>query len=163
MPLTPRVVAATERDVPAILRLIKALAEYERLEAHVTATEQALRASLFGDHPAAEAAIAFAGEEAIGLAVWFQNYSTFLGRRGIYLEDLFVMPEWRHRGVGRRLFGHVARVASGIDSGRLDWAVLDWNESAKRFYRRLGAVPLDGWTIYRLAGPELDNIARLSP
>jgi GNAT superfamily N-acetyltransferase len=156
---TPQVRAATVEDVPIILRLIKGLAEYEELGQHVTASESGLRQSLFGDKPAAEVALAFAGDEPVGFAVWFENYSTFLGRRGIYLEDIFVEPAWRRRGIGRLLLAYVAKIAVDRQCGRLDWAVLDWNEPARRFYRSLGAEPLDGWTIFRLSGRNLEEIA----
>jgi GNAT superfamily N-acetyltransferase len=154
-----RIDAATERDVPAILALIKALAEYERMSGDVMADEGGLRASLFGLSPAAEAVIARAGAEPVGFAVWFHNYSTFLGKRGLYLEDLFVVPEWRGRGVGRALLTHLAGVAVERGCGRMEWSVLNWNEPAVRFYRRLGAKPMDEWTVYRLTG---DALARLA-
>lgn len=154
-----RIEPATERDVPVILRLINALAEYERLGGEVEATEAALRESLFGGRPSAEVALARAGAEAVGFAVWFHNYSTFLGRKGLYLEDLFVVPEWRGRGVGRQLLAHVARVAVARRCGRMEWSVLDWNEPAIGFYHTLGARPMDEWTVYRLTGDALRRLA----
>lgn len=159
VPAGLRIDPATERDVPEILRLIQALAEYERMSGDVTVDEAGLRASLFGSSRAAEAVLARAGVEPVGFAVWFHNYSTFLGRRGLYLEDLFVVPEWRGRGVGRALLTHLAQVAVARNCGRLEWSVLNWNEPAIRFYRGLGAEPMDGWTVYRLTG---DAIARLA-
>lgn len=154
-----RIVRATERDVPAILALIEGLAEYEKLSAEVTATEAGLRESLFGRNPAAEVLVAWADAAPVGFAVYFQNYSTFLGRPGIYLEDLFVLPEWRRRGHGRRLLAEVARVALERKCGRLEWAVLDWNEPALQFYRSLGAKAMDEWTVYRLTGDAIRRLA----
>jgi GNAT superfamily N-acetyltransferase len=155
-----RIEAAAERDVPLILRLIKGLADYERLSDHVTATEDALRASLFGARRDAEVVIAYAGSTAVGFALFFHNYSTFLGQRGLYLEDLFVVPEWRGRGAGRLLLQHLARLAVERNCGRLEWAVLDWNMPAIRFYKRLGARPMEDWTVYRLTGDSLAELAR---
>lgn len=149
---------ATEQDLGAILRLIRALAEYERLEHAVVATEARLRAALFGDARAAEALIARVRAEPVGFALYFQSFSTFLARPGIYLEDLFVEPAWRGRGIGRALLARVAHTAVERGCGRLEWAVLGWNEPAIGFYRRLGAEPLDEWTVYRLTG---DALAKL--
>ena len=157
-----RVVRATEQDVPVILSLIRGLAEYEKLSAEVTATEAGLRESLFGRSPAAEVLIAWAGATPVGFAVYFQNYSTFLGRPGIYLEDLFVLPEWRRHGHGRRLLAEVARVALERKCGRLEWAVLDWNEPALQFYRSLGARAMDEWTVYRMTGDAIRKLAQSS-
>ena len=154
-----RLVAATERDVPVIRELIKALAEYERLAHEVVATEEGLRASLFGRRPDAEVVIAWAGDEAAGFALYFHNYSTFLGRRGIYLEDLFVRPAWRGKGLGRRLLAYLAELAVERACGRLEWSVLDWNVDAIRFYRSVGAVSMDDWTRYRLTGEALERLA----
>ena len=154
-----RIEPATERDVPVILSLIKALAEYERMAGDVVASEALVHASLFEPAPSAEVVIARVGAEPVGFAVWFHNYSTFLGRRGLYLEDLFVMPEWRGRGIGRALLVYLAQVAVERNCGRLEWSVLNWNEPAIRFYRSLGAKPMDDWTVYRLTG---DDIARLA-
>ena len=150
---------ATPRDVPLILSLIKALADYERLAEAVVATEDSIRASLFGSKPAAEAVIARAGAEPVGFAVWFHNYSTFLSRPGLYLEDLFVLPAWRGRGIGRALIQHLARIAVERGCGRMEWSVLDWNEPAIRFYRSLGAEPMEEWTVYRLTGDALTRLA----
>ena len=150
-----RILPATEADVPLILRLITALAEYERLSHQVMATEAALRESLFGKTPAAEVVIAYVDNVAAGFALWFHNYSTFLGKQGLYLEDLFVLPEWRGHGVGRRLLSHLASVAVERGCGRMEWSVLDWNESAIGFYRKLGATVLEDWRICRLTGDTL--------
>jgi GNAT superfamily N-acetyltransferase len=150
---------ASERDVPIILDLIKGLAEYERLAGEVTATEATLRQSLFGPTPGAEVIIAEADGEAAGFALFFHNFSTFVGKRGIYLEDLFVKPAWRGKGVGRRLLVRLAQLTVERDCGRLEWAVLDWNEAAIRFYRSLGAQPMHDWTVFRLAGDTLHQLA----
>ena len=154
--------AATSADVPTILRCIKALAEYERLADACVATEDLLRESLFGERPAAEVVLAFEGETIAGFALWFRSFSTFLARPGIYLEDLFVFPEYRSRGLGRRLLAHLARIAVQRGYGRVEWAVLDWNEGALRFYKSLGAVPIDEWTICRLTGDALPALAAQS-
>jgi GNAT superfamily N-acetyltransferase len=154
-----RLEPATPRDVPVILSLIQALAEYERMSQEVVASEERIRESLFGPRPQAEAVLAWAGGGAIGLALWFHNYSTFLGRHGLYLEDLFVLPGWRRRGVGRALLQHLARVAVDRGCGRMEWSVLDWNESAIGFYRALGAVPMNEWTVFRLTGDALHRLA----
>jgi GNAT superfamily N-acetyltransferase len=135
--------------------MIKALAEYEQLTHEVTATEQDLRQSLFGPRPAGEVVLAYNGDLPIGFALFFHNFSTFLGKQGLYLEDLFVVPEWRGRGVGKQLLAHVASIAESRQCGRLEWTVLDWNESAIAFYRRMGAHVLDEWRICRLTGHEL--------
>ncbi|MCC6264717.1 MAG: GNAT family N-acetyltransferase [Bryobacterales bacterium] len=156
---------ATPADVPVILQLIRALAEYERLAEHVTATEEVLRHSLFGPRPSAEALLAFAPEASgdpgrpIGFALFFENFSTFLGRPGMYLEDLFVVPEFRGRGAGRALFERLAQIALDRGFSRLDWAVLDWNEPAIRFYQSLGAMPMADWTVNRLTGDTLRALA----
>ena len=150
-----RIQPATEADVPLILRLIGALADYERLTHQVVATEAALRETLFGDTPAAEVVIAYIDDVPVGFALWFYNYSTFLARPGLYLEDLFVLPEWRGHGVGRQLLTHLARVAVERGCGRMEWSVLDWNESAIGFYRKLGATVMEDWRICRLTGETL--------
>lgn len=156
-----RIVPALERDTPVILSLIRDLAEYERLGHEVEATEEDIRESLFGDWPGAEVVLAYVGGDLAGFALFFHNYSTFLGRRGLYLEDLFVRPANRGRGVGRRLLAHLARLAVERKCGRMEWWVLDWNESAIRFYRSIGAVPMDDWTVYRLTGDALARLADL--
>jgi GNAT superfamily N-acetyltransferase len=154
-----RIERATERDVPLILRLIKGLAEYEKLTDEVRATEDDLRRSLFGPNPAAEVVVGYAGDEPVGFALFFHNYSTFLARPGMYLEDLFVLPAWRGHGYGRQLLAHLATVAVERGCGRLEWAVLDWNEPAIGFYKRLGAKPLHDWTVFRVTGDGLDQLA----
>jgi GNAT superfamily N-acetyltransferase len=151
--------AATEDDVPLILSLIKELAEYERLSHVVVATEAALRDSLFGERPVAEVVIGRYGEESAGFALFFHSFSTFLGKPGIYLEDLYVRPEFRGAGIGRALLIHLARLARARDCGRLEWSVLDWNEPAIGFYRSIGASPVSGWTVYRVTGEALDELA----
>jgi len=156
---TLRIVPATENDVPVILRMIKGLAAYERLADRVSATEEQLRATLFGARPAAEVVIGYADETPAAFALFFQNYSTFLAQPGIYLEDLFVVPEWRAHGFGRQLLAHLARTALERGCGRVEWAVLDWNEPAIGFYKKLGAVPMTDWTIFRIAGDALDALA----
>ena len=148
-----------ERDVPLILQMIKGLAEYEKLSHQVVASEEGLRESLFGANPAAEVVIGYAGEQAAGFALFFHNYSTFLGQRGLYLEDLFVFPEWRGKGLGRQLLAHLARIAVERGCGRMEWSVLDWNEQAMRVYRGIGATPLDDWTICRITGDALHRLA----
>ena len=142
-----------------MLDLIKALAEYERLATEVVVTRELLRESMFGERPAIEVALARGGSQTVGFAVWFQNYSTFLGRPGLYLEDLFVLPEWRGHGIGRALLAHLAEVSVARGYGRMEWAVLDWNETAIRFYKGIGARPMDEWTVYRLTGDALSNTA----
>jgi GNAT superfamily N-acetyltransferase len=151
---------ATPRDVPLILRLIKALADYEKLTDRVVATEERLSDALFGPHPAAEAVLASVDGQPAGYALWFGTFSTFLGQRGLYLEDLFVLPEWRGKGIGRALLAHVAEVAVSSGCGRVEWAVLDWNDPAIRFYRSLGAAPLDEWNVFRLTGEPLQKLAK---
>jgi len=146
---------ATPEDVPEIVRLIRALADYEKLSHEVLATEEQLRESLFGPRPAAETVLAWLDGRAIGLAVFFSNYSTFRGRAGLYLEDLFVEPAQRGRGYGKALLRHVARLAVERGCERMEWSVLDWNTPAIEFYRGLGARPLEDWTIYRLQGESL--------
>lgn len=154
-----RIRPAAEADVPLVLRFIRELAEYERLLHEVVATEERLRETLFGARPAAEVVIAEWEGAPAGFALFFHNFSTFLGRPGVYLEDLFVEPEHRGRGIGKALLAHLARLAVERGCGRLEWWVLDWNEDAIRFYRSLGAVPMDGWTVYRVAGDALTALA----
>lgn len=153
---------ATERDVPAILELIAGLAEYEKLSGEVVATADDLRESLFGEHPAAEVLLACSGTQAVGFAVFFHNFSTFLGRPGMYLEDLFVRPGYRGRGYGRELLIAVARIAVERGCGRMEWSVLDWNEPAIRFYKSLGARAMSDWTVYRLSGEALRKVGKES-
>jgi len=155
-----RIERATERDVPFILEMIRALAEYEKLSDSVIATEDGLRHSLFGPRSAAEVIIASAGDEPAGFALFFHNFSTFLGQRGLYLEDLFVKPEWRAHGIGKRLLAELARLAIERGCGRLEWSVLDWNAPAIGFYKRLGARPMEDWTLFRLTGDALHRLAQ---
>ena len=150
---------ATEADVPLVLQLIKALAEYERLGDQVTATEAMIRESFFGPSPHAQAVIARVAGDAVGFAIWFSTYSTFLSKPGIYLEDLFVLPHWRGHGVGRALLRHLARIAVERGCGRIEWSVLDWNETAIGFYRNIGARAMDEWTVYRLTGDAITTLA----
>ncbi|MDF1505419.1 GNAT family N-acetyltransferase [Roseisolibacter sp. H3M3-2] len=154
-----RLRAATADDVPTILRLIRGLADYERLLHECEATEEQLRATLFGDHPAAEVVIAEWEGAPAGFALFFHNYSTFLARRGIFLEDLFVLPERRGHGIGKALLVHLARLAVERGCGRLEWNVLDWNAPAIGFYRSLGAAPMDEWTTMRVTGDGLRALA----
>lgn len=154
-----RIVAATEPDVPLILELIRDLADYEKLSHAVTATDEQLRETLFGPRPAAEVILAYWEQECAGLAVFFPTYSTFLAQPGIYLEDLYVKPHLRGRGIGLALLRRLAAIAAERRCGRLEWAVLNWNDPAIRFYEKLGAVPLDEWTTYRLAGHALSRLA----
>jgi GNAT superfamily N-acetyltransferase len=146
-------------DVPVILELIRALATYERAPNEVTATGKGLTEVLFGEKPAAEVLLAFENETAVGFAVFFHNFSTWLGRPGLYLEDLFVRPEDRGKGYGRALLIHLAKIARERGCGRMEWAVLNWNEPAIQFYRKLGAKPMDEWTVFRLTR---DGIQRLA-
>ncbi len=150
---------ATPADAALVLAFIRELAAYERLAHEVDATEESLAAALFGDSPRVFAEIAEWQGEPAGFALWFYNFSTFRGRHGIYLEDLFVRPAFRGHGIGRALLGHLARrcVAEGLP--RLEWWVLDWNEPAIRFYRSIGAVPMEEWTVFRLTGDALKKAA----
>jgi GNAT superfamily N-acetyltransferase len=150
---------ARVEDVPVILQLIRDLATYERAPHEVTATEEQLVDVLFGERPAAEVLLAFEGKSPVGFAVYFYNFSTWLGRPGLYLEDLFVKPEKRGKGYGRALLVELAKIARNRGCGRMEWAVLNWNEPAIKFYRALGAKPMDEWTAFRLTG---DGIARLA-
>jgi GNAT superfamily N-acetyltransferase len=154
-----RLEAATERDVPVILSLIKALAEYEQLADQVESTTADLRTALFGPRPAAEVLMAYAGDQPAGFALYFQSFSTFAGRPGLYLEDIFVKPEWRRRGLGQQLLARLARIAVERGYGRMEWSVLNWNETALRVYRAVGAKPMTDWTVYRLDGAALRDLA----
>ena len=146
--------------MPVIADLIRQLAEFEKLEDEVVLTEDLLRAGLFGSRPYAEALLAEEAGEPIGFALFFHTFSTFLARPGLYLEDLFVLSEHRGRGVGRALLAHLANLAVERKCGRLEWAVLNWNHEAIRFYERLGAKPNSEWTVYRLTGEALSALGR---
>ncbi len=157
-----RIRAAKESDVPMILDFIRQLADYERLSHAVAATEQALRETLFGARPYAEVLVAHWDEEPAGFALFFHNYSTFLAKPGIYLEDLFVNPSARGRGIGKALLTRLAELAIERHCGRVEWSVLDWNAPSIEFYRRMGATPMDEWTIFRLTGDALAQYKRRS-
>ena len=153
--------SATERDTALVLEFVQALAEYERLSHLVCASERSLRESLFGPYPGAEVLLAFEGDTPVGFAVYFHNFSTFLGVKGLWLEDIFVKPEHRRKGYGKRLLLAAARIAHERGCGRFEWAALDWNTSAIEFYQSLGAVALDDWTIFRVTGEALGKLAQL--
>jgi GNAT superfamily N-acetyltransferase len=154
---------ARESDIPLISALINELAEYEKLQHQVVATEATLRLALFGPRPSAESLIARFGGEPAGFALYFHNFSTFLGKRGLYLEDLFVRPAFRGRAIGKSLLIHLARLAVERDCGRFEWAVLDWNQPARDFYEALGAEANSAWVGYRIAGEALERLASLTP
>lgn len=150
---------ATRADVPQILAFVRELAEYEKLAHEAVATEAGMTEQLFGERPAAEVVMAEVDGQPAGFVLFFHNFSTFLGQRGLYLEDLFVRPQYRGLGLGRRLMVHLAKLATERDCGRFEWSVLDWNEPAIHFYRSLGAVGLEEWTVQRLSGPALRALA----
>ncbi len=154
--------SATSADVPVILSFINKLAVYEKLAHEVTATEAGLQQTLFGERRYAEVVIAYHHGQPVGFALFFHNYSTFLGKPGIYLEDLYVDEDQRGKGFGKALLIHLARLAEERNCGRLEWSVLDWNESAIKFYKSLGAVPLDEWTVFRVTGAALATLANTS-
>ena len=154
-----RITPATESDAPVILGLIRDLAEYEKLAHTVIATEEAVRRTLFGEKPAAEVLLAHDGAECVGFALFFPNYSTFLAKQGLYLEDLFVKPHARRRGIGKALLTRLAAIARERGYGRMEWTVLDWNELAIGFYRKLGAALLQDWRICRVTGDALERLA----
>jgi GNAT superfamily N-acetyltransferase len=153
---------AGQHETPLVLGFIRELARYERLEHEVSASEAELSEALFGERPYAEVLFACSGGEPVGFALFFHNFSTFKGRPGIYLEDLYVRPQARGRGIGRALLAHLARTAVERRCARLEWAVLDWNEPSIGFYRNLGAMPLDDWKIFRLTGPALAQLAAVA-
>ena len=157
--MTVAIRAAAPADVPLVLRFVRDLAAYERSADKVAVDEASMRDALFGARPAAEAVIAEVDGAAVGFALFFHNFSTWVGRSGIYLEDLYVDPHARGSGAGKALLSHVARLAVTRGCERFEWAVLDWNEPAIGFYRSLGAVPMDEWTVYRLTGDALNNVA----
>lgn len=150
---------ATPADIPLILQFIKELAEYEKLAHEVVATEEILRNNLFTKHSHAEVILGYLNEEPVSFALYFHNFSTFLGRPGIYLEDLFVRPSVRSQGIGQKMLAYLAKLAKERDCGRFEWWVLDWNKPAINFYQRIGAKPMDEWTVYRLSGQALDDLA----
>ncbi len=152
--------SATPADIPLILDLIRGLAEYEKLAHEAVATPALLEQHLFGPRPAAEVVIAELDKQPVGFALFFVSFSTFMGLPGLYLEDLFVRPEHRGAGVGKRLMAHLARLAVERGYGRFEWSVLDWNEPAIRFYRSLGAVGMDEWTVQRVTGDALKALAQ---
>jgi GNAT superfamily N-acetyltransferase len=154
-----RIVTATENDVPLILEFIRQLAAYEKHLDRLEATEVRIRQTLFGPAPAASVIFAFDGHQPLGFAVFYFTYSTFAGLPGLYLEDLFVKPSARGTGVGTRLLRYLAKLAKEKGCWRIEWAVLHWNESAIGFYKKLGAVPMDEWAVYRLSGTPLDTLA----
>lgn len=151
--------SATAADIPLILQLIRELADYEKLAHEVVATEKQLHENLFGARPQAEVVIAEWSGEPAGFALFFHNFSTFLGKRGLYLEDLFVRPAFRGKGIGKAQLQHLARIALERDCGRFEWAVLDWNEPARNFYVSLGAKPVPEWDIFRVTGEALQRLA----
>jgi GNAT superfamily N-acetyltransferase len=147
------------KDVPIIFELIRDLATYERAPDEVVTSEEQLVDVLFGERPVAEVLLAFEGETPVGFAVYFYNFSTWLGRAGLYLEDLFVKPNKRGKGYGRALLVELAKIARDRGCGRMEWAVLDWNEPAIKFYRTLGATPMHEWTVFRLTQKEIAKLA----
>lgn len=151
---------AVEADVSLILELIRALAEYERLADEAVATEANIRTALFGPRPYAEVIIASSDDIPAGFALFFHNFSTFVGKPGLYLEDLFVKPEFRGKGIGLALLRQLAKLAIERDCGRIEWSVLDWNEPSIEFYKKLGAIPKDEWTIFRMTGDAITDLAR---
>ncbi|HCR48818.1 MAG TPA: GNAT family N-acetyltransferase [Rhodothermales bacterium] len=150
---------ANIHDVPAILRFIQELAEYEKLAHEVVATETRLKETLFGDHPAAEVILALEQQEPVGFALFFLNYSTFLAQPGIFLEDLFIQPTHRGKGYGEALLRYLAALAVERKCGRVEWSVLNWNQPAISFYRKMGAFPMDEWTTFRVSGEALAKLA----
>ncbi len=157
-----RIERASEQDIPAIVRLVRHLAEYEKLSHVMVSSEDDFRKALFGPRRNVEALMAFAEDAPVGFALYFYNFSTFLGRRGIYLEDLFVEPQHRGQGIGKALLQRLARIAKEEDCGRMEWAVLTWNQPSIDFYRRLGAVTLEDWRTFRLTGEALERLAEHS-
>ena len=161
-PLALHLRPATEADCDLILSFIKELAEYEKLSHEVVADAAMLHEHLFGNRRIAEVIIADYEEQAVGFALFFYNFSTFLGRPGMYLEDLYVQPAYRGKGIGEALLKYLAKLAVDRECGRLEWSVLNWNEPAISFYERMGAVPMDEWTVYRLTGSALTAAAERS-
>jgi GNAT superfamily N-acetyltransferase len=151
---------ATEADTPVILGLIRELAAYEKLLHLVVATEESLHATLFGERRYAEVVLACEDDQPVGLALFFHNYSTFLSKPGLYLEDLYVQPHARGKGYGKALIKHLAKIAVKRGCGRFEWWVLDWNEPSIQFYKSLGAIPMEEWTTFRVTGENLEKLAR---
>lgn len=151
---------ANEADVPIILQFIKELAHYEKLSHEVVATEAILKETLFGANKTAHVILGYLDDKPVSFALYFYNFSTFLGRPGIYLEDLYVKPETRGQGIGQKMLAHLANIAVTENCGRLEWWVLDWNESAIGFYKKLGAIPMDEWTVFRVTGEALKDLAK---
>ena len=150
---------AEEKDVPLILEFIQDLAKYEKLRHEVVATEELLRKNLFGERKMAEVVLGYYQDQPAAFALFFHNFSTFLGKPGIYLEDLYVREEFRSMGFGTQMLSHIARLAKERDCGRLEWWVLDWNESAINFYKKIGAESMSDWTVFRVTGEALDKLA----
>ena len=158
--MTLKIEPATEHDLPAIEHLVRQLAQYEKLEHAMVASQDDFRKALFGTEPAAHALLAFVDDVPVGLALYFYNFSTFLGKRGIYLEDIYVEPKYRGRGIGSTLLKRLARIAKQQDCGRMEWSVLTWNQPSIDFYHRLGAVTLDDWRLFRLHGQALERLGK---
>jgi GNAT superfamily N-acetyltransferase len=154
-----RIESATPQDLPAIVNLVKQLAQYERLAHAMVASEDDFRQALFGPDRHAHAMVAFWDDAPVGLALYFRTFSTFLGRSGIYLEDIFVEPEYRGRGIGKALLQRLARIAKEQNCGRMEWSVLTWNQPSIDFYHKLGAVTLEEWRVFRLTGDALEALA----
>lgn len=151
---------ATKKDVPVILSFIQKLAAYERLSHEAVATVELLQRTLFGQRRTAEVAIGYLKNQPVGFVLFFHNFSTFIGKPGLYIEDLFVEENYRRRGFGGALLAHVAKLAVERDCGRVEWSVLDWNEPAISFYKKIGAVPMNEWTVFRVTGDQLAALAR---
>jgi GNAT superfamily N-acetyltransferase len=161
-PASPIIIRpAQTTDVSTILHLIRALADYEKLSHQVTGTEALLHQHLFGDRPCVEAVLAEVEDQAVGMGIFFTNFSTFLAKPGLYLEDVFVLPEYRGLGIGKAILNHLAKIAVERDYGRMEWSVLDWNETAIGFYQRIGADVLPDWRICRVSGDRIQKLAEL--
>ena len=149
---------AVEEDIPLLLSFIKKIAGYEKLSHEVITTEEILRESLFGKKPSAEVVFGYLDNQPVSYAVYFYNFSTFIGKKGLYLEDLFVLPELRGKGIGKKMLLNLIKKAVDENCGRMEWAVLDWNEPAINFYKSLGAKPMDEWTTFRMDESALKKI-----
>lgn len=158
MPEELKIIRAEEKDIPTILFFIKKIAEYEKLSGEVTATEEILKNSLFGNKKFAEVLLAYYDKKPVGYAVYFYNFSTFTGKPGLYLEDIFVLPEMRGKKIGKALFEYLIKTAKEKECGRFEWSVLNWNKPAIEFYKSFGAIPMDGWTVFRLDKQTLDKL-----